>query len=187
MRGSRRALRPHHRRPLRHRPRHRSGCSLAQGYDLTLAAGSSSGSRLRAAELGAHACAADVSVEEDCLSLVAAHVERHGGLDVLVNSAGVGLRGPYRSTPRRRGSTSSIAVNLQGRFSHMRGAAPPSADEGLVANPASIAGTIPTPGLASYGAAKAAVISLTRSIGARGGVDRSPCDRALPRPLWTRR
>jgi short-subunit dehydrogenase len=35
---------------------------------------------------------------------------------------------------------------------------------GLVVNLASIAGTIPTPGLAAYGASKAALISLTRSL-----------------------
>jgi NAD(P)-dependent dehydrogenase (short-subunit alcohol dehydrogenase family) len=35
---------------------------------------------------------------------------------------------------------------------------------GFVVNLASIAGTIPTPGLASYGAAKAALISLSRSL-----------------------
>ena len=35
---------------------------------------------------------------------------------------------------------------------------------GYVVNLASIAGTIPTPGLAAYGAAKAALIALTRSL-----------------------
>ena len=35
---------------------------------------------------------------------------------------------------------------------------------GYVVNLASIAGTMPTPGLSTYGAAKAAVISLTRSL-----------------------
>ena len=37
---------------------------------------------------------------------------------------------------------------------------------GLVVNIASLAGTIPAPGLAAYGAAKAGVISLTRSLNA---------------------
>ena len=36
--------------------------------------------------------------------------------------------------------------------------------KGYVINLASIAGTLPTPGLAAYGAAKAALISLTRSL-----------------------
>jgi short-subunit dehydrogenase len=35
---------------------------------------------------------------------------------------------------------------------------------GWIVNLASIAGTLPTPGLSSYGATKAAVISLTRSL-----------------------
>ena len=40
------------------------------------------------------------------------------------------------------------------------------ASRGLVVNIASLAGTIPAPGLAAYGAAKAGVISLTRSLNA---------------------
>ena len=36
--------------------------------------------------------------------------------------------------------------------------------KGWIVNLASIAGTLPTPGLATYGATKAAVISLTRSL-----------------------
>ena len=46
-----------------------------------------------AAELGASAVAVDVRDEEDCARLVATHLEAHGGLDVLVNSAGVGIAG----------------------------------------------------------------------------------------------
>jgi NAD(P)-dependent dehydrogenase (short-subunit alcohol dehydrogenase family) len=56
-------------------------------------------------------------------------------------------------------------VNLRGAFLVTRNAIPLlRASRGLVVNLASIAGTIPTPGLAAYGASKAGLISLTRSL-----------------------
>ena len=57
------------------------------------------------------------------------------------------------------------AVNLRGAFLVTRESLPALRESrGYVVNLASIAGTIPTPGLASYGAAKAALIALTRSL-----------------------
>ncbi len=136
----------------------------ADGYDLTLAARTSERLETAAAELGAHGVAADVSLEEDCASLVAAHVDRYGGLDVLVNSAGVGFAGHIADTATKRFDL-QLAVNLRGTFLVTREALPHlRATRGLVVNLASIAGTIAVPGLATYGAAKAAVISLTKSL-----------------------
>src|SRR4051794_41519329 len=63
------------------------------GYELTLASRRPERIEAAASELGAHAIAADVSKEEDCVRLVGEHRERHGRLDVLVNSAGIGIRG----------------------------------------------------------------------------------------------
>jgi NAD(P)-dependent dehydrogenase (short-subunit alcohol dehydrogenase family) len=57
------------------------------------------------------------------------------------------------------------SVNLRGAFLVTREALPHLREaKGYVVNLASIAGTLPTPGLASYGAAKAALIALTRSL-----------------------
>ena len=56
-------------------------------------------------------------------------------------------------------------MNLRGAFLVTREALPALRESrGYVVNLASIAGTIPTPGLAGYGAAKAALIALTRSL-----------------------
>jgi len=95
---------------------------------------------------------------------LAAHLERHGGLDVLVNSAGVGIAGRIGDMSAKQFDLQQ-AVNLRGAFLVTREALPAlRAARGYVVNLASIAGTIPTPGLASYGAAKAALIALTRSL-----------------------
>jgi NAD(P)-dependent dehydrogenase (short-subunit alcohol dehydrogenase family) len=135
-----------------------------EGYGLTL--GARRLDRLEAAggALDAEIVQAEVTREEDCARLVAAHGERFGGLDVLVNSAGVGIAGLIGETSTRQWDLQQ-SVNLRGTFLVTREALPLLREsKGYVVNLASIAGTIATPGLAPYGAAKAAVIALTRSL-----------------------
>jgi NAD(P)-dependent dehydrogenase (short-subunit alcohol dehydrogenase family) len=135
-----------------------------EGYGLTLAARKVERLEQAAAELGATPVAVDVRDEEDCGRLVAAHIDAHGGLDVLVNSAGVGVAGRIGDMQTKHFDLQQ-SVNLRGTFLVTRAALPALREsKGYVVNLASIAGTMPTPGLASYGAAKAAIISLTRSL-----------------------
>jgi NAD(P)-dependent dehydrogenase (short-subunit alcohol dehydrogenase family) len=135
-----------------------------EGYSLTLAARKVERLEEAAAELEATAVSVDVRDEGDCARLVATHVEAHGGLDVLVNSAGVGIAGRISDMETKQFDLQQ-AVNLRGAFLVTREALPALREaRGYVVNLASIAGTIPTPGLAAYGAAKAALISLTRSL-----------------------
>lgn len=136
----------------------------AEGYSLTLAGRSLD--RLEAARGGLDATivAADVSSEDDCVRLVAEHVETHGGLDVLVNSAGVGIAGTVGETSAKAWDLQQ-AVNLRGAFLVTRAALPHlRVTKGYVINLASIAGTIPASGLGAYGASKAALIALTRTL-----------------------
>jgi NAD(P)-dependent dehydrogenase (short-subunit alcohol dehydrogenase family) len=135
-----------------------------EGYGLTLAARKVE--RLEAAgeELDAKTLSVDVRDEDACRTLVAAHVERHGGLDVLVNSAGVGIAGTIGDLSAKAWDLQQD-VNLRGTFLMTREALPHlRTTRGYVLNLASIAGTVATPGLAGYGASKAAVIAFTRSL-----------------------
>lgn len=135
-----------------------------EGYELTLASRTAAKVEAAAAELGAHAVAADVSREQDCLRLVEEHAERFGRLDVLVNSAGVGVAGTVETLPLKRFDL-QVGVNLRGLFAVTQAAIPMlKASRGWIVNLASIAGTVPTPGLSTYAATKAAVISLTHSL-----------------------
>jgi NAD(P)-dependent dehydrogenase (short-subunit alcohol dehydrogenase family) len=135
-----------------------------EGFDLTLA--SRKGANAAAEELDAHAIAADVSQEEDCVRLVAEHAERYGGLDVLVNSAGVGVDTAIEKLETKYVDL-QLGVNLRGLILVTREAVPLlRSSRGLVVNLASIAGTIPVPGLSIYAASKAAVISFTRTLNA---------------------
>ncbi len=136
----------------------------AEGYALTLAARTVERLESAAGRLAATAVAADVSREEDCTRLMETHVATHGGLDVLVNSAGVGIAGTIAETTTKRFDLQH-AVNVRAAFVLTREALPHlRASRGYVVNVASIAGTMPTPGLSAYGSSKAALISLTRSL-----------------------
>jgi len=134
------------------------------GYALTLAARRPEKLEAAAAEVGAHAVAANVADEAECARVVAEHIERYGRLDVLVNSAGIGIGGNVEAlTPKKLDL--QLDVNLRALYLVTQAAIPHLREtKGLVVNLASIAGTLPTPGLAAYGATKAAVIALTRSL-----------------------
>jgi NAD(P)-dependent dehydrogenase (short-subunit alcohol dehydrogenase family) len=135
-----------------------------EGFALTLASRRAEKVEAAAEELGATAIAADVGNAEECERLVAEHRERHGRLDLLVNSAGIGIGGTIEDLQPKHFDL-QLAVNLRGLFLVTRAAIPLLREsQGWVVNLASIAGTLPTPGLATYGATKAAVISLTRSL-----------------------
>jgi NAD(P)-dependent dehydrogenase (short-subunit alcohol dehydrogenase family) len=135
-----------------------------EGYGLTLASRRAEKVQAAADELGAVAVAADVSDEGECARLVAEHKERFGRLDVLVNSAGIGIGGRVEDLAPKHFDL-QLGVNLRGLFLVTQAAIPLLRDSrGWIVNLASIAGTLPTPGLATYGATKAAVIALTRSL-----------------------
>lgn len=135
-----------------------------EGYGLTLASRRPEKVQAAAAELGAVAVAADVGDAGACERLVAEHRERFGRLDVLVNSAGIGIAGRVEELPAKHFDL-QVGVNLRGLFFVTQAAIPLLREsKGWIVNLASVAGTLPTPGLATYGATKAAVISLTRSL-----------------------
>jgi short-subunit dehydrogenase len=135
-----------------------------EGHELTLVARRPGPLEEAAAELGAAAVAANLADPQECVRVVGAHVERFGGLDVLVNSAGIGVGGPL-ADQQTKAIGLQLDVNLRATLIVTREALPHlRKTAGHVVNLASIAGTIPTPGLAVYGATKAAVIALTNSL-----------------------
>src|SRR5436190_18748437 len=135
-----------------------------EGYGLTLASRRPEKVEAAAEELGAVAVAADVSDADSCERLVAEHRERFGRLDMLVNSAGIGIAGNVEQLPAKHLDL-QLGVNLRGLFLVTQAAIPLLRESrGWIVNLASIAGTMPTPGLATYGATIAAVIAMTRSL-----------------------
>ena len=134
------------------------------GFALTLAARTKAKVEVAAETLGAHPVAADVANEEDCRRLVDEHRERHGRLDVLVNSAGVGIAGPVDELAFKHIDL-QLNVNLRGTILVTAAALPMLRESrGLIVNMASIAGTSPSAQLSVYGATKAGVINFTSSL-----------------------
>ena len=114
---------------------------------------------------------ADVTDADACARLAADAVAGLGGLDVLVNNAGgSSYMGPFTEL-RFTGWEKTMRLNVDsivhlsqavGRHMVERGA-------GSVINVASVAGLKATPTLAAYGASKAAVISLTKTLAMEWG------------------
>lgn len=131
----------------------------------------------RAAELGdAHwSCAANVADEAAVVAMVEAVIARHGRIDILVNNAGVA----ENSVPTIEQSVESfdrvLGVHLRGTFLASRevGRAMLTRGSGSIVNIASIAGLAGIPERNAYGAAKAGIAAMTRSMAcewAAGGV-----------------
>ena len=161
------------------------------GYDLTLVARRPDKLEAAAAELGAFSVAANLTDTDACVGVVSAHAERWGGMDVLVNSAGLGVGGPFAELDTKRMDL-QLDVNLRSTLIVTRESLPLlRASKGHVVTIASIAGTIPVPGLAVYGATKAALVSFTGSLNreeAEHGVRATavcPAFVATPMTDWT--
>jgi NAD(P)-dependent dehydrogenase (short-subunit alcohol dehydrogenase family) len=92
-------------------------------------------------------------------------VARFGGLDVLVNNAGVGLFGEV-ATMAPSDWTRVIETNLTGAYYCARAAIPElrRAGGGWIVNMASLAGRNPFAGGAAYCASKAALIAFSESL-----------------------
>jgi NAD(P)-dependent dehydrogenase (short-subunit alcohol dehydrogenase family) len=109
---------------------------------------------------------ADVSKADDARGLVAAAVEHFGGVDVLVNNAGVGgSRLPVHEL-EPEDFDRVIDVNLRGTFLCSKYAIPHllAGGAGRIINTASTYGVIAAPLSAAYCASKAAIINLTRQM-----------------------
>jgi NAD(P)-dependent dehydrogenase (short-subunit alcohol dehydrogenase family) len=113
----------------------------------------------------------DVVKTDDVERCVAKTLEELGGIDILVNNAG-GTRfmAPFLAT-REEGWDKGIALNLKSvfTFSQRAGAHMVERGSGSVINIASMAALHASPTLSFYGAAKAAVVNLTKTLAVEWG------------------
>jgi 3-oxoacyl-[acyl-carrier protein] reductase len=134
------------------------------GYELTLVARRQEPLEEAAGELDAHAVTANLADPDECVRTVAAHADRYAEMSVLVNSAGIGIGGSFGAQDTKRIAL-QLDVNLRATMVVTRESLPLlRASRGNIVTLASIAGTVPTPGLAVYGATKAALIAFTNSL-----------------------
>lgn len=112
-------------------------------------------------------CTADVRNLDQIGIMVASIVARHARLDVLVNNAG-GSPPVDAATVSPRFSAAIIDLNLTAPLNLSQIANQTMQRQpggGCIINVCSVSGVRPSPGTAAYGAAKAGLLSLTRSLG----------------------
>jgi NAD(P)-dependent dehydrogenase (short-subunit alcohol dehydrogenase family) len=95
---------------------------------------------------------------------------RHGGIDIVVNNAG-GSPESDASTASPRFAEAINKLNFLAPYFLARAAHPHllKSDGAAIVNIASVSGIRPSPGTAIYGAAKAALLSLTKSLAQEWG------------------
>jgi NAD(P)-dependent dehydrogenase (short-subunit alcohol dehydrogenase family) len=157
-----------------------------------------------AASLGNNAIgfACDVAVESEAQAGVEKVLSQFGKIDIVANNAGAG-RGPIpdpafdqERTPFGSGITGvsqdswdeTVGQNLRTTFLVTKFAVPhlKSGGSGAIVNVASIAGITASPTLAAYAAAKAGVISFTRSMALELAPSDIRVNAVLPGFLYTR-
>jgi 3-oxoacyl-[acyl-carrier protein] reductase len=108
----------------------------------------------------------DVRDPDDCQNLVDEAVKEFGRLDVLVNNHGASFVRPAEEISPN-GWATIVSINLNGLFYLSRAAMKVMKEQesgGVIINIASMAGVSGSPSMAHYGAAKAGVVNLTRTL-----------------------
>ena len=132
--------------------------------------------------------AADVTIEAQVAAYVAAAVDTFGGLDALINNAGIeGKVMPLTQTDVADFDR-VLAVNVRGVWLGMKHAAPAIAARGggAIVNTASVAGLGGTPNIVAYGASKHAVIGMTKTAAIEFAPQQIRVNAVCPSPVETR-
>lgn len=157
-----------------------AGFLAAEGYSLTICGRDSSrlreaGDRLERAGAEVSGVAVDLSEAGAAEHVVEAHLSRFGGVDLVMANAGSSRRATVADTApdalRRL-----LAVHVESSFALARASMPAlrrPADRapGWFIVSSSISASWPVPGFAAYSAAKAALLSLARSVNAEEGTN----------------
>ncbi len=140
---------------------------------------------IAAAGGSAWAVEADVSHGDAVHAMVASVLARHGRIDVLVNNAGILLDKPFLDTTEREWDQ-VIATDLKSVFLCAQAVLPGmiAQGSGCVINVASELGYLGRANFAAYTAAKAGVITLTRTL-AREFAPRVRVNAIAPGPVQT--
>ena len=141
------------------------------GYDILIAdldadAGNEAAERLRSTGAKVTSVRTDVSQAASVEEMARAALERFGGIEVLVNNAGIaGRAAPIHEVTEQEWDT-LMAIDLKSVYLGCRAVLPHMLERkrGAIVNVASVAGKEGNPRMGPYSAAKAGVIGLTKSI-----------------------
>ncbi len=120
---------------------------------------------LRDAGLEVAGMSADVASAADVRALIGLAVEHYGGVDILVNSAGVQRYGTVVETDEATWDE-VMNINLKGMYLTSREAIPEMRKRGggVIVNVSSVQGFATQKGVAAYSTSKAAINGLTRAM-----------------------
>ena len=138
---------------------------------------------------------ADASDQASMSKLASDVKDEFGHIDILINNAGIG--GPVLAFEDAEAEAPVLAMtdeawdnqmasNLRTTFSSSVAVSPVMEDGGSIVNIASIAALGPTTGLPAYGAAKAGVVHLTKTLAMQLAPRRIRVNCVCPGLLWTR-
>jgi NAD(P)-dependent dehydrogenase (short-subunit alcohol dehydrogenase family) len=138
----------------------------AEGASLALLDINQAGVTAAAEELGAFGAGCDVTDRDEVDRLTMQAGERLGGLDGLVNAAGILEIAPFAELTHESWDR-MLAVNLTGPFNLTKAALPllAKAKVATIVNIASTSALMPMPGTAGYSTSKAGLAMLTKCLG----------------------
>jgi len=121
-----------------------------------------------AAQYGSHAVGlrADVTVPDDCQTMVERALTEFGKIDILINNAGVNIRGPIETLTYeqfrevQRTNVDGVWLACRAVIPHMK-----QARYGRIINIASTLGVVGLENRTPYASSKGAVVQLTRTLG----------------------
>jgi gluconate 5-dehydrogenase len=134
----------------------------------------------------AEGCAADITDEAQVAELFAGVMQRHGRLDVLINSAGVNIRHPIEEFPLAE-FRAVMDTNLTGTWLCCRAASPilKAAGHGSVINIGSALSAVGLAERTAYCSSKAGVIGLTQTLALEWAATGVRCNAICPGPFLT--
>jgi glucose 1-dehydrogenase/3-oxoacyl-[acyl-carrier protein] reductase len=143
----------------------RQGARVAVHYGHSAAGAEETVARIVAGGGEAFAVQGDLRFVPDCERVVDAAAARLGGLDVLVNNAGVTRERPFEQTDEAA-YDEMFDLNMKGYFFCARRAVPLLArsGRGAIVNITSVHGGGGFPNHAAYAATKGAIVAFTRSL-----------------------
>ncbi len=140
---------------------------LAEGARVSMLDRQADVLRAAAAALGkaAHAIPCDVAVDREIEDAVDAASKTMGGIDAVVNCAGIAMFTPFDQVSNEQWSN-ILRVNLDGPFKLCKAALPHlrAAGTSTIVNIGSTVGIRPTPNRTPYCVSKAALIMLSKSL-----------------------
>lgn len=159
----------------------------AEGMRVVLADVADASGEARAIEAAggrALARACDVTVEADLVAAVAAAKAAFGGLDYLVNCAGIAIVATVEETSEADWDR-VLSVNLKGVFLACKAAIPALRERGggAIVNVASELGLVGGPGTPAYCASKGGVVQLTRALAVDHAGDNIRVNCVCPGPV----